>query len=197
MHSEANQLRSGQHSLGGAEPTSQNFVDSEETIDEETAKSAKPGEVNSLVDSARFWCAAGNSRQDDLHDTRLMDIPHCTARICEIASFWNFVEKGKHNKTHPDMDDGLGRVTPAGREYSRLRREKGSTVLGVIPERTVIGPVQQFVIAKSMGTYGIEIEIPSPTRPGKLTWAMMCRGYTRYVDEVSVPKRSTLLPAEN
>ena len=59
---------SGQHSLAGAEPTSGKFVDSEEIVDEETAKSVKPEDVNCLVDSARSWYAAGNSRQDDLHD---------------------------------------------------------------------------------------------------------------------------------
>ena len=108
----------------------------------------KPDEVNSLVDSARSWHATGNSRQDDLHDVRLMNITHWTARICEIASFWIFVEEGKYYKTHPDMDDGLGGFTLAGREYSRPRQEEGSTVLGVIPESAVIGPVEQFVLRK-------------------------------------------------
>ena len=85
----------GQRSSAGAEPTSGKFVESEETVDEETAKSVKPEEVNSLADSARSWYATGNSRQDDLHDTRLMEIPYWTARICEVATFWKLVEKGQ------------------------------------------------------------------------------------------------------
>ena len=102
------------------------IVESEETIVKETVQRVKPDEVSSLVDSARFWCAFGNSRQDDLHDLRLMDIPHWTARICEIASFWQFCrERQVLQNTHPGMDDGLGGVTLAGREYSRPRqREK-------------------------------------------------------------------------
>ena len=59
---------SGQHGPAGAEPTSGKFVESEETVDEETAKSVRPEDVNSLVDSARSWYATGNRRQDDLHE---------------------------------------------------------------------------------------------------------------------------------
>ena len=39
-----------------------------------------------------------------------------------------------------------------------------------------------------MVSYGIEIEIPSPYRSGRLTWVMTSRGCTRYMDEVHVPK---------
>ena len=96
----------------------QGLSQSEETVDEETAKSGKPEDVNSLVDSARPWHATGNSRQDDLHDIKLMEIPFWTARICEVAAFWNLVEKGEYFRTHPDMDDDFGGVTLACREYS-------------------------------------------------------------------------------
>ena len=44
---------SGQRSPAGAEPISGKFVESEEAVDEETAKSVTPEEVNSLVHSAR------------------------------------------------------------------------------------------------------------------------------------------------
>ena len=144
---------SGQHSPAGDEPTSGKFVESEGTSDEATAKSVKPEEVNSLVDFTQSWYTTGHREQDDLHDTRLLEVPCGTARICEIAAFWNLVEKGTYHRTHPDMDDGfvgLGGFTLACREYSRPRQEKGSTVLGVSPEGTVIGPVQQFVTAKIM-----------------------------------------------
>ena len=188
---------SGQHSFAGAEPSSGKFVESEEIVDEETAKSVKPEDGNCLVDSARSWYAAGNSRQDDLHDIRLMDILYWTARICEAAAFWNLVENGKYHRTHPDMDEGFGGVRLACTEYSRPRQEKGSTVLGVKPRGIVIGPVQQFVVVKIMvGTCGIVIEIPSPTRVGQLIWVMMCRGYTRYVDEVLGPMSYYNIPSK-
>ena len=64
-------------------------------------------EVNSLVDSGRSWYASGNRERDNLQDTQLMEIPCWTSRICEIATFWNLVEKGKCYRTHPDMDDGF------------------------------------------------------------------------------------------
>ena len=94
------------------------------------------------------------------------------------------------------MVDGFGGVTPACRDYSDLDEKKGSTVLCVIPQGSVIGPLQQVVIVKSMGTCGTEIELPSPTRVGQLAWVMMCRGYTRYVDEVHVPMSYYNIPSE-
>ena len=130
---------SGQPSLGGAEPISERFVESEESVNAETLKSVNSQEESSLVDSARSWYASGNSARDNLQDMKLMDIPHWIAIICELAAFWNLVEKGKYCRTHPDMDDGFGGVTLACREYAPPRQEKGSTVLGVKPEGTVIG----------------------------------------------------------
>ena len=48
-----------------------------------------------------------------------------------------------------------------------------------------------------MGSYGIEIEFPSPYRSGRWTWVMTCRGCTRYMDEVHVPKSDHNNPAKN
>ena len=98
------------------------------------------------------------------------------------------MEKEKYYKTHPDMDDGFGGSTPACREYSRPRQEAGQTVLGVIPEGTVIGPAQQFIVVKIMGTSGVEIEILSPSNPEQNFWVMLRRGMNRYMDEAPVPK---------
>ena len=106
------------------------------------------------------------------------------------------LRKGKYCRTHPDMVDGSGGVTPACRDYSDLHEKKGSTVLGVIPQGTVIGPLQQVVIVKIMGTCGTEIELPSTTRVGQLTWVMMCRGYTRCMDEVHVPMSYYNIPSK-
>ena len=65
------------------------------------------------------------------------------------------VENVRYYKTHPDMDDGFGGLTPSCREYSRPRQDAVLTVLGAIPARTVIGPVLQFVVVKFLGTNGI------------------------------------------
>ena len=61
-------------------------------------------------------------------------------------------------------------------------------MVGVIPEGTVIDPVQQFIILRIMGTCGIGIEIPSLNHPGPCTWLMICRGTNFCMDEVLVPK---------
>ena len=66
------------------------------------------------------------------------------------------------------MDDGFGDFTPSCREYSRPRGEMLSTVLGAISEGTAIEPVLQFVMVKIVGTCGIEIEIPPPSRSERL-----------------------------
>ena len=110
------------------------------------------------------------------------------AKICESASFWKLVEKERYHKTHPDMDDGFGDFTPSFREYSRPRGEMRSRVLGAISEGTVIEPALQFVMVKIVGTYGIEIEIPSPSRSERHSWVMPCREMNRYMDEAPIPK---------
>ena len=54
------------------------------------------------------------------------------------------MEIGSYYKTPPDMDDGFG--------YSLPRGDRGSTILGAIPEGTVIGPVVRFLTAQIVGT---------------------------------------------
>ena len=90
---------------------------SEESVNTETLKSVNSHEISYLMDSARSIHILGNRAQDDLQDLNFLKEPYWVARICEIAAFWNFVEKGKYYKTHPDMDDGMGGFTPACREY--------------------------------------------------------------------------------
>ena len=105
-----------------------------------------------------------------------------------MASFWNLVETGKHYKTHPDMKDVFGGFTPACREYERPRLQEGSTVLGAIPAGTVFRPVLHFIVVNNWGTYGIELDILSPSNPERNSYVMQCRGMNRCIDEAFVPK---------
>ena len=179
---------SGQPGPNETEPISEKFVTSEKSVNAETLKSVNSNEISSLVDSAKSMYASRNRAWDDLQDIILVQEPSWVTGICEIAGFWNLVEKGKYYKTHPCLDDGFGGFTPACRKYSRPRQEVGSTVLGAISEGTVIGPAQLFIVAKIMGAFGIDTGIPSPDRPGQNSWIMLCRGMNRFMDEVLLPK---------
>ena len=100
----------------------------------ETLKNVHTQEISSLVGFAWSRHVSGNRARDDLQHNFFLQKPFWIARICEIASFWNIVERAKSYNTHPDIDGGVGGFTPACREYSRLRQEAGSTVHGAIPE---------------------------------------------------------------
>ena len=109
---------SGQPSPNETEPILEKFVTSEESVNTVTLKSVSSQEISSLVDSARSRHVSGNRGRDDLQDIFFFfEEPYRIARMCEVASFWNLVETGKHYKTHPDMKDVFGGFTPACREY--------------------------------------------------------------------------------
>ena len=42
-------------------------------------------------------------------------------------------------------------------------------------------------VVQFVGTYGIDIEIPSTKSPEFTTWVLICRGKNRYVDELHIP----------
>ena len=52
---------------------------------------------------------------------------------------------------------------------SRPRQEIGPPVLGGIPERTVIGPVLQFIVAKIMGITELILKFLHRVRPEQYT----------------------------
>ena len=101
---------SGQPSPNETEPILEKFVTSEESVNTVTLKSVSSQEMRSLVDSARSRHVSGNRGRDDLQDIYFLEEPYWIARICEVASFWNLVQTGKHYKTHPDMKDGFWRL---------------------------------------------------------------------------------------
>ena len=80
--------------------------------------------------------------------TYFLHEPYSIARICEVASFRNFVEMGSIIKLIQTWMMVL--EVSRQREHSRPRQETGSTFLGAIPEGIVIGPVLQFFMVKIM-----------------------------------------------
>ena len=85
-------------------------------------------------------------------------------RVCEEAGIYHREKKDMHYKTIPDVDDGFVETIPMCREYTHLRSDGKSMCFAVIPGETVIGPVIDARVMKLVDKYGIEIEIPSPTR---------------------------------
>ena len=86
------------------------------------------------------------------------------------------------------MDNGFGGYTLACREFSHPRNDPRSKVFAAIPGGTNIGPVVQVRVAFLLNNYGIEIEIPSPSRPKMKSWVVICRGRNRFVNELHVHK---------
>ena len=108
-------------------------------------------------------------------------------RIYEPASIWHPVGAGTSYKTIPDVDDGFGNFTPVCRECTLPRADPRSRVFGEIRGGTVIGTVVAFLVVQFPGTYGIDIEIPSPNRPELTSWVLICQGKDRFVDEKHIP----------
>ena len=65
-----------------------------------------------------------------------------------------------------------------------LRADNASRIYAAIPGRTTIGPVAQVHNTQFLGTRGIEIQIPSTTKPNRTSWVVLCRGKNRFVDEL-------------
>ena len=63
------------------------------------------------------------------------------------------------------------------------RADSNSRIYAAIAERTAIEPVLQVHVIKFLGTYGIEIQIPSATTKDRSSWVVICRGKNRFVDE--------------
>ena len=49
-------------------------------------------------------------------------------------------------------------------------------------------PVLHFIVVKNWGTYGIEIDILSPSNPERNSYVVLCRRTIRYTDEPFGPK---------
>ena len=100
-------------------------------------------------------------------------------------------------KTKPDEDDGFGDPIPECREYTLPRANPQSRAYAAILGETIIGPVIEVHVVPVFGTHGLEIEIPSPNNPKRTSWVLICRGKSRFVDELHIPNvRHTLTIAE-
>ena len=100
-------------------------------------------------------------------------------------------------KTKPDEDDGFGDPIPECREYTLPRANPQSGAYAAILGETIIGPVIEVHVVPVFGTHGLEIEIPSPNNPKRTSWVLICRGKSRFVDELHIPNvRHTLTIAE-
>ena len=80
----------------------------------------------------------------------------------------------------------LGRASAD--QLEKLFREMRSTVLGAIPEGTVIGPLLQFIVVNCVGTCGIEIDMLSPSNPQRNCWVLRYRRTNRDMDDAPIPK---------
>ena len=85
--------------------------------------------------------ASGNGLREHLENIELLSRVIQIAKISELASFWDPVAPGRIYKTTQDVDDGFGGFSPACREYTHPRHDPEARVFGVIPGRTLIGPV--------------------------------------------------------
>ena len=135
---------SGQHSLAGAEPTSESFVESEETIDKEKAKSMKPEEVN----FSGWFCEVLVSLETGRRMT-LMTLDWWKSHIGlqdfpKLQHSWRrhvLQNTSRHGWCFWRSHACLQRIFPT----STRRRITSSRCL---PEGTVIGPLQHFVTAE-------------------------------------------------
>ena len=70
------------------------------------------------------------------------------------------------------------------REQTSPRAESDSRIFAAIKQRTIVGPVLQVRIIMCLGIYGIEIQILSTISRKKTSWVVICRGHSRYVEEL-------------
>ena len=131
--------------------------------------------------------ASGNRLQENLPNFASRPKSSQRIKICEPTSFWHPVGAGISYKTIPDVDDGFGDFTPVCREHTLPRADPRSRVFGEILGGTVIGPVVAFLVVQIPGTFGIEIEIPSPNRPELVSYVLICRRKNRFVNELHIP----------
>ena len=67
------------------------------------------------------------------------------------------------------------------------RAESDSRIYAAISERTIIGPVLQVHIIQFLGTYGIEIQIPSTTTEERNSWAASWMSYLTEIQD-TIPR---------
>ena len=137
------------------DPTAEKFAAKE---NEQLLKNVKPQEVNSLVQTPRNDNrASGNRLRESLQRFETLEKDTQFTIVCEDATFARRVCTGMSYTTIPDRDDGFGDRTPACREYTPPCENSSSRIYATIPRQTVIGPVLQVHIIRTLGINGIPI----------------------------------------
>ena len=98
-------------------------------------------------------------------------------------------------KSIPDVEDGFGGVIPACREYTFPRADERTRAFPAVRGGTVIGPVIEAHIVKLRDKYGSEINIPSPNRPERTSWVVICRGSNKFVSKLHLQDPRHALPS--
>ena len=162
--------------------TSERFTTKE---NEQILKEVTPQEVNLLVQTPRNDDPVSGKRlRERFQNFETLEKDFQFTRVCVDPSFFQRVSIGMHYKTASDVDDGFGDRTPACREDTHPRADPHFRIYAAIPGRTIIGPVLQVRIVQFLGTHGIEIYVPSATRPDRNSWVVICPGKNRFVDEL-------------
>ena len=93
-----------------------------------------------------------------------------TGEKSNLQKFAKMRHSGKESLLEVCADDGFGDRTPACREYTHPRAESDSKIYVGVPGRTVIEPVVQVHIFQFLDTHGVEVQIPSTTKPKRTSW---------------------------
>ena len=100
------------------------------------------------------------------------------------AKFYHPIEKGNYYVTTTLDDDGWGKRTSIGKEYTAPRNREESKPYASIDAETEIGPVLNIEIAAIIDVLGIEVQVPSLSSPGYFVWILISRGHERFVNEI-------------
>ena len=168
-------------------------------IESETVQRAENNteEISSLVKIPRTPLASGNRMRQKLQSFQLLSAKSRLKHVYERAGFYHPVERNKWYQTRPDEDDGWGKITPMCREYTHPREHPDSRCFPTINANTKIGPILMIRMSQVFGIYGLEVQIPSPSRPRYSSWILICRGLEKFVDELHLHDRHITTPSSS
>ena len=89
------------------------------------------------------------------------------------------------------------KITPMCREYTHPREHPDSLCFATINANTKIGPILNIRISQVFCIYGLEVQIPSLSRPRYSSWILICRGLERFVDELHLHDRHINTPSSS
>ena len=152
-------------------------------------------EIDSLEKIPRTPPASGNRMRQKLQSFESLSAESQLKHIYERAGFYHPVERNRCYKTRRDEDDGYGKITTICREYTHPREHPDSRCFATIFANTRIGPILNLRIPKVFGIHGMEVQIPSLSRPKYSSLILICRGLENFVAEfydLNTPSSSLL-----